>query len=129
MSEKLLHQIIDTLKVVQGDVSSLKESQDLMKDDTSGMKSDISGIKVEMTGIKDDIFSLKETTARMEKKLNITNEQTGKLTEQNHTILARLDNMATKENLEFFDMKIGKHDRDIYKEKVPVPRHFKVITC
>ncbi|MCE7791525.1 hypothetical protein K8O68_03680 [Salipaludibacillus sp. CUR1] len=82
MSDKLLHEIINTL---------------------NGMKSDIS--------------ELKETTARMEKKLDTTFDQTGKLTEQHDTMMARLDKMATKEDLEFFDMKLGKHDREIYDLK------------
>ena len=46
--------------------------------------------------------------------------QTGKLLEFRNEAIARLDQLATKEDLDFFDIKMGSHDREIFKLKSKV---------
>ncbi|GAA0431812.1 hypothetical protein GCM10008983_05510 [Lentibacillus halophilus] len=61
--------------------------------------------------------SANERFSNIESKLQIVYEQTGKLTEYHEQTMAALERVATKDDLTYFDKKIGEHDREISKLK------------
>ena len=74
-------------------------------------------IETRVETIEKDMIDLKETTSKMETKLNSVYEQTAKLTEYHGETLARFEQLATKDDLDYFDKKISEHDREIFKIK------------
>lgn len=58
-----------------------------------------------------------ERLTNIESKQNIIYEQTGKLTEYHTETMAGFKDLATKDDLEYFDKKITEHDREIFKMK------------
>jgi len=81
--------------------------------------------------ILDEIKEIKQVHINMEQNLQATNDcltsmesqqkaiqkQTAKLSEYHTEVLAKLENVATKDDLTYFDKKIGEHEREIFKFK------------
>ncbi|WP_042472495.1 hypothetical protein, partial [Bacillus ndiopicus] len=83
----------------------------------SGMKTEMHGMKVDIQELKIEQKKTNERLDGIEAKQHIVYEQTGKLTEYYTEIMARFDQLATKEDLDYFDQKIAKHEREIFKLK------------
>ncbi len=74
-------------------------------------------MKHELNEIKREQQNTNERLDRIDSKQYIIYEQTGKLSEYHTETLSQLDNLAAKDDLEYFDKKITEHDRKIYKMK------------
>lgn len=74
-------------------------------------------ILAELKEIKHEQQKTNERLDSIDSKQHIIYEQTGKLSEYHTETLSRLDNLATKDDLEYFDKKITEHDREIFKMK------------
>lgn len=81
------------LEALTMDVHKLHGEVTSLKQDVSVLKVDVSVLKEDIAILKDDVQVLKEDVAVIKKT------------------------MATKDDLSYFDMKIGKHDRDIFNIK------------
>lgn len=89
MSERLLKQILDELKSVKEEVAEVKLEQQ----------------------------KTNERLTNIESKQQIIYEQTGKLTEYHAETISQFEQLATKDDLDYFDKKISQHDREIFKIK------------
>lgn len=49
--------------------------------------------------------------------ISVVKDKQEKTTESHNEILSALNNLATKEDLEYLDKKVGEHDREIFKIK------------
>ncbi len=67
--------------------------------------------------IEADVNQLKEVTSNIQAKQQIVFEQTAKLTEYHNETQARFAQLATKDDLSYFDQKIGRHEREIFNIK------------
>jgi len=58
MSDPIMHQILDELKLVRTDVSAIQSDISAMKADITSLQSDISTVKSDISTMKSDITSL-----------------------------------------------------------------------
>ena len=87
-----------------------EEKLDLILTKLASMASDLKSVKKEQQYTN-------ERLTLIESKQNIIYEQTGKLTEYHTETMSGFDQLATKEDLSYFDKKITEHDREIFKIK------------
>jgi len=100
-----------TLKAV------LQEELNPLRNELNGLKNEVNGLKNEVTQVKQEQQKTNERLTNLESKLHIVYEQTGKLTEYHTETMSKLEHLATKEDLEYYDKKISQHEREIFKIK------------
>ncbi|GAB2560831.1 hypothetical protein [Gracilibacillus alcaliphilus] len=125
MAEKFINQLID------GQVAILKQLKDLsentekrfaeLKRDVGGLttgvndlKADVGGLKTDVNDLKTDVGGLKEKQDTFERKQDILVENAGNLMEGQTRIEKQLESFVRKKDLDYFDKKIGEHDRELY---------------
>ncbi|WP_203248562.1 hypothetical protein [Sporosarcina beigongshangi] len=64
-----------------------------------------------------DLAEVKDKVSAIDARQQILYEQTAKLSEYHAETIACFDQLAMKEDLEYFDKKLGEHDREIFKMK------------
>ncbi len=67
----------------------------------------------ELKGIKEE----NERLTNLESKQQIISEQNRKLTEYHTETMSQFEQLATKDDLDYFDKRITQHDREIFKIK------------
>lgn len=77
----------------------------------------MTSMESEVKEIKNEQKKTNERLENIEAKQHIIYEQTGKLSEYHTQTLAHLEQLATKEDLDYFDKKISQHEREIFKLK------------
>lgn len=97
MSEKLLSQILEEIK-------SVKDGQKMANK--------------KLGNVEDKIISIENRLDNIENKLGATIEQTAKLSEYHSEVMNKLENVATKEDLIYYDMKLGVHEKEIFNLKM-----------
>lgn len=110
LQEMLKTIIADALTPITKDIAEIKE-------DINGMKEDINELKSEVNGIKEEVSDMNVRLTSIESKQDIIFIQTGKLSEFRDETAATLSQIATKEDLEYFDAKASRHEREIFKLK------------
>ncbi|HLQ74248.1 MAG TPA: hypothetical protein VK125_08455 [Bacillota bacterium] len=103
MDNKVLHQILGEMQTMNSDMKELK--------------TEVTSIKSDVAALKSEQQTTNERLAAIESKQTIMHEQTGKLTEYHSETMANFENLATKEDLAYFDKKITEHDRELFKIK------------
>lgn len=119
------NELIDILRVVikeelqpiKEELQQLNRRVGIIETRVENIEARVENIETRVETIEKDIIDLKETTSKMETKLNSVYEQTAKLTEYHGETLARFEQLATKDDLDYFDKKISEHDREIFKIK------------
>ncbi|WPK11126.1 hypothetical protein R6U77_14695 [Lysinibacillus louembei] len=125
---ELLELLVHKVTGMEGSIQDLKTEMQEVKADVQSLKTemqevkaDVQSLKIEMQEVKADVQNLKaeqqKTNARLdgiEAKLHIVYEQTGRLTEYHAETMMRFEQVATKDDLEYFAQKIAEHDRDIF---------------
>lgn len=111
----------ELLELLVHKVTGMEGSIQDLKGEVQGLKVDVQDLKIEMQGVKADVQQLKseqqKTNDRLdgiEAKLHIVYEQTGRLTEYHAETMMRFEQVASKDDLEYFAQKIAEHDRDIF---------------
>ncbi|MDQ0214671.1 outer membrane murein-binding lipoprotein Lpp [Oikeobacillus pervagus] len=131
MSDQLLQQILEELKGLKEDVIGLKADVGGLKQDVSSLKQDVNGLKRDVSTLNSKVQNLDSKVSGIDDKVNkieheqqkgnerITSvfNQTGKLSEYHAETIAHLEQVATLEDLEYIYMKLGEHDREIFKMK------------
>ena len=102
---------------IEARVENIESRVENIESRVENIESRVESIEIRVETIEIDMGDLKETTSKMETKLNSVYEQTAKLTEYHGETLARFEQLATKEDLEYFDKKISEHEREIFKIK------------
>ena len=114
MQEEVLDEILRGIDTIQGELMSMKE--------TMATKEELAIVK-ETMATKEELASMEERMigrfATMATKADVADIPTLKVAilEVSDTVNAISDQMATKEDLQYYDKKIMEHDRDIYKIK------------
>lgn len=127
---------------MKSDITNMKSDITNMKSDITNMKSDIKLLRHDVDQLKIDTKRLRQDVDIMKPQLQENTEITKAIHHRQEETDARLEslsmdvakaygeisavkesvnviekNMATKEDLEFYDMKISKHEREIFKIK------------
>ncbi|MFD1848818.1 hypothetical protein [Oceanobacillus bengalensis] len=138
MSEQLLEKIIEELQGIKQLQQETKQEQYEMKLEQQGTKQELVALKqeqyemkLEQQGTKQELAALRQEQQGMKQEQRITNErltnietkqsliynQTGKLTEYHTEIMSSFEKLATKDDLVYYDKKIGEHDRHLFKNR------------
>lgn len=91
-----------------------KQNFDAVKQDLADFKLDT---KQNFDAIKQEQAITNDRLSSLETKQEIIYNQTGKLTESHSEMISLLKNLASKDDIDYLDKKIGEHDREIYKIK------------
>ena len=86
--ESILIQILDEIKIIRNDISTLKT-------DVSGLKEDVSALKTDVTGLKEDVSTLKTDVSQLKAAQ-----------EEDHLILKALEHKAETNKAEHDKMLI-----------------------
>ncbi|MBU5486982.1 hypothetical protein KQI77_02235 [Clostridium sp. MSJ-8] len=101
------NEILELLKLIQSDVTSMKNDITSMQDDITSMKSDIN--------------TLKDGQQRMEKKLDGVFDQTANLTEFTTTTTGNIQSI--KQDIRFVKRKVQDTEEDVFV----IQDHLKII--
>lgn len=115
--EILLEQMMSELKDIRKDMVTKNDIKNMAtKDDIkdTATKKDLNIVQKE---IMNELDKTNKHLQSIDSKQHIIYEQTGKLSEFHTETLSILEQLATKEDLEYFDKKITEHDRNIFKIK------------
>lgn len=82
--------------------------------EVKGLKSELNGVKLEIEGVKREQQLTNERLVTIEAQQQLIYEQTAHLTTFSSDMLARMEQLSTKEDLRFFDLKIVEHERAIF---------------
>ncbi|GEN30073.1 chromosome segregation ATPase [Cerasibacillus quisquiliarum] len=99
------------------ELTRVKESQDLLREELTDIKQEQSAMVIDIQDMKEKQIVMNERLINVESKQQLVFEQTGKLTEYYTNIMSQLKQTARKEDLEYFDKKLGYHEREIYQIK------------
>ena len=110
MSEVILNKILTELTGVKKEVGELKQ-------DVGGLKKDVGELKKEQITTNKRLSNIEERQDVIIDHTGATYSQTGKLTEYHDQTMLQLEKLATKEDVDYLNEKIGEHDREIYKLK------------
>lgn len=106
--EEAIHPVKVSLNELKDNLVNLQEEQHAMRNDLATLQKD-------QHAIKDEQQKMNTRLKKVEVLLNLTYEQTGHLTEKYQEISSKLENVATREDLVYFDKKLGEHDRQFHK--------------
>ena len=99
------NEVLELLKSIQGNITS-------MKSDIASMKGDITSMKGDIASMKGDINVLKEGQERIEKKLNVVFEQTADLTDFKTVTSDNIQSM--KKDVKFIKRKVQDTEEDVF---------------
>ncbi|KXH87508.1 hypothetical protein [Sporosarcina sp. HYO08] len=112
-----LQPIQQELKQLNNRVNLIEKDLGQVKEDLGQVKEELGQVKEELGQVKEDLGQVKETVIVMGAKQQIMYEQTARLSEYHSETMTKFEQLATKEDLEYFDKKISEHDREIFKLK------------
>lgn len=104
--------------VIKEELQPIKEELQQLNRRVGNIELRVETIETRVGNIENDLGNLKETTLSVQEKLLIILGQTVRLSEYHDETISRFNELATKEDLEYFDKKISEHDRDIFKIKM-----------
>src|SRR5690625_3236309 len=113
--QKDQHVIRNDLATLQNDQHAMRNDLTTLQKDQHAMRKDISALQKDQHAIKDEQQKMNTRLKKVEVLLNLTYEQTGHLTEKYQEISSKLENVAMKGDLTYFDKKISEHDRRFHK--------------
>lgn len=116
-----IHNVKNEMEGMKGEIHNVKHEIDGMKDDILDMKSQINSrfdvLDIRTSTLEMEIANVKQDQQEIKAKQQIVFEQMGKLSEFHKETMSRFEQLATKQDLEYFDLKISQHEREIYKIK------------
>ncbi|MEI3597083.1 MULTISPECIES: hypothetical protein [unclassified Oceanobacillus] len=102
----------------------MKENgMELLLKELKAMNEKITAIETKMATKNDlesinlKIDSISKQAVKNAEDISVIKENQEKATEKHNEILSTLNDLATKEDLEYLDKKVGEHDREIFKIK------------
>src|SRR5699024_11027570 len=103
---------------MKSEMTSFKQEQLEMKNDVYGIKQEVNKMKQTQNKMQHDLQTTSDRLISMESQQKAILEQTAKSLEYHSEVLAKLEHVLTKDDdLEYFDKKIGEHEREIFKLK------------
>lgn len=99
---------------ILAEVKGLKSELNGVKQEMHGFRTELNGVKLEIEGVKREQQLTNERLVTIEAKQQLIYEQTAHLTDFRSETLTRMEQLATREDLRFFDLKIVEHERAIF---------------
>lgn len=109
------HAMRNDIATLQKDQHAMRKDLTTLQKDQHAMRNDLATLQKDQHTIKDEQQKMNTRLKKVEVLLNLTYEQTGHLTEKYQEISSKLENVATRDDLVYFDKKLGKHDRQFHK--------------
>lgn len=111
---ELLELLVHKVTGMEGSIQDLKTEMREVKTDVRSLKTEMQEVKADVQNLKAEQQKTNDRLDGIEAKLHIVYEQTGRLTEYHAETMTRFEQVATKDDLEYFAQKIAEHDRDIF---------------
>ncbi len=117
MSEVLLQQILSELKDVKTGQQQAKKRFDTIDMRLESMDARFDSMQGQIDSMQTQVTNLKNQTDRIEARQETILEQTAFLSEFKEKTVVRLENTATKDDLQYIEAKLMEHDRELFNLK------------
>ncbi|GKV69687.1 hypothetical protein NCCP2716_21850 [Sporosarcina sp. NCCP-2716] len=102
---------------MQGQIDSMQTQMNGMHGQIDSMQTQMNGMQGQIDSMQTQITDLQSQADRIEARQETIFEQTAFLSEFKEKTVVRLENTATKDDLQYIEAKLMEHDRELFNLK------------
>jgi len=113
--ESILIQILDEIKIIRNDISTLKTDVSGLKEDVSALKTDVSGLKEDVSTLKTDVSALKTDVSALKTDVSALKTDVSGLKEDVSTLKTDVSQLKAAQEEDHLILKALEHKAETNK--------------